>query len=264
MQNDSWQSALTATSCDAISVRGYDLTEMIGRVSFPSVLYLLYVGELPTNDQALLIDALMVAAIDHGPVTPSALAARVAVSGGATMQAAAAAGLLSMGKFHGTVVEDSRIAIDRVLMLAKHENQGIAAAAERVVADLLASGQRISGFGHRQHKTRDPRIDRLFELSRELGKSTEHRQAATAIEDALRSSTGHDLPINVDGAMAVILGDLGFPLGLSNALFMAARLAGVLRHAAEEQTMLPMRRINPSRSTYSGPSPRPLPEEYKK
>ncbi|HEY6043082.1 MAG TPA: citrate/2-methylcitrate synthase, partial [Anaerolineae bacterium] len=109
-----WSTKLSQTSETGIRIRGFDLIELIGRVPFPSVLYLLYTGELPEPKIAQLIDAIMVASIDHGAGTPSALAARTAASGGASLGPAAAAGLLALGKYHGATVQDAMDAIREV------------------------------------------------------------------------------------------------------------------------------------------------------
>lgn len=251
MPDEPWESQLTHTSSDGIRIRGYDLSELIGNLSYPATLFLLYTGELPTPAESRLIEALMVASIDHGPTTPSALAARGSISGGGTLQAAGAAGLLTMGRHHGAAVEACMAVLQKVV-------SGEPAAA--VIEEIAARGERVPGFGHRQHKERDPRVDRLFELAGKEGIATPHIEAATAIEDALRTSAGNRVPINIDGAMAAVLGDIGVPAEFANAIFITARLGGVLRHAIEEQGMTPMRRIGPDH-TYTGPDPRPLPEE---
>jgi citrate synthase len=146
-----WETNLSYTSEDGIQIRGYDLVEMIGTVPFPAVLYLLYTGELPQPNIAKLIDAVMVASIDHGPGAPSALAARTAISGGAPLGAAGAAGLLTLGKFHGAAVQDSMEAIQRVADLAA-EGETLDLAAVKVVSEGRQAGRRLSGFGHRQLK----------------------------------------------------------------------------------------------------------------
>ncbi len=109
-----WETKLSATSENGIRIRGYDLVQLIGTVPFPSVLYLLFTGELPAPNVAKLIDAIMVASIDHGAGAPSALAARTAASGGASLGSAAAAGLLTLGKYHGAAVQDAMEAIQKV------------------------------------------------------------------------------------------------------------------------------------------------------
>ena len=256
-----WTTNLSYTSEDGIYVRGYDLVELIGNVPFPSALYLLYTGELPEPNVAKLIDAVMVASIDHGPGAPSVLAARTAVSGGASLGPAAAAGLLTLGKFHGAAVQASMEAIQCVVDLTDAADGAttLAAAADQVVADWRRAKRRISGFGHRQHKQKDPRLARLFALAEEAGVSGRYLEAAQALEQALKRATGKDLPINIDGAMAAILCEIGFPPALANAVFMVARLTGILAHAQEEQALMPpMRRVDPVDHGYSGPERREL------
>jgi citrate synthase len=253
-----WTTALSATTPESISIRGYEISELIGTVPFPAVVYLLFTGELPDPVAARLIDAVMVASIDHGAGAPSALAARTAISGGATLQAGTAAGLLTLGEFHGAAVESAMEAIDAVIAAAGSE-PSLEHAADRLVATWRDEGQRVPGFGHRQHKRRDPRLDRLLELVGEAGLAGHHVAAALAIETSLHKAVGRPVPINIDGVIAAVLAEIGFPSELGNAVFIASRLAGVLAHANEErQTMAPMRRIDPNDHTYRGPAPRPL------
>lgn len=256
-----WETALSHTTEDGIRIRGYAIDDLIGRVPFSSVVYLLYTGELPDAAKAGLIDALMVASIDHGAGAPSALAARTAISGGAGLGAGAAAGLLTLGRFHGAAVEDSMDALVSVDERVR-SGESLAAAADAVIEERKAQGRRLSGFGHRQHKRRDPRLTRLFSLASDAGVDGRYLAAAEAIEAGLKRALGRELPINIDGAMAAILAEIGFPANLSNALFIASRLAGILAHAGEELTsMPPMRRIDPVDHGYCGPPPRPLPEK---
>ncbi len=255
-----WETKLSYTTANGIQIRGYDLVRLIGTVPFPSVLYLLYTGELPEPSVAKLVDAIMVASIDHGPGAPSALAARTAASGGAPLGAAAAAGLLTMGKYHGAAVQAAMEAMQQVIELSKADGD-LDRAADAVVANWRQTGRRLSGFGHRQHKHQDPRLARLFDLAREANVRGNYLQAAHATENALKKSTGRELPINIDGAMAAILCEIGFPATLANAVFMIARLTGILAHAHEEITQMPpMRRIDPVDHSYSGPPERELPD----
>jgi citrate synthase len=255
-----WTTKLSYTSENGISIRGYDLVQLIGVIPFPSTLYLLFTGELPDPKVAKLIEALMVASIDHGPVTPSVLAARTAALGGAPIGSAAAAGLLTLNKFHGAAIEDSMQVIERVeYLVQKSEAADVDAAADQVVAEEKKANRRIAGFGHRQHKTIDPRLGKLFDLANEAGVAGNYLEAARAILRALQRSTGKDVPINIDGAMAAILCEIGFPRSFANALFMVAPLTGILAHANEEITQMPrMRIIDPVDYSYDGPKERKL------
>lgn len=257
--SNSWGTALSETAADRISLRGYDLAELIGTVPFPSVVHLLDTGDLPDPPTARLIDAVMVACIDHGAGAPSVLAARTAISGGATLQAGAAAGLLALGEFHGAAVEASMLAIGSVVDAAGNDAAAFAPSAEGLVTTWRTEGRRVPGFGHRQHRAHDPRLDRLFAVARETGVAGRHLAAAEAVEAALTRAVGRPVPVNIDGAVAALLGEVGFPSDLGNALFIASRLAGILAHANEErQTMTPMRRVDPVDHAYHGPGRRAL------
>jgi citrate synthase len=79
------------------------------------------------------------------------------------------------------------------------------------------------------------------------------RRVATAIKP---------LPINVDGAIAAVLYDLGFPPALGKLFFIIGRVAGLSAQVMEEFTReRPMRVKVPV--TYDGPAPRPLPSLVK-
>ena len=55
-------------------------------------------------------------------------------------------------------------------------------------------------------------------------------KAARAVERVFASS-GRKLPMNVDGAIAAVLADMGFEPASMNGLFMIARVPGLIAHA---------------------------------
>lgn len=127
--------------------------------------------------------------------------------------------------------------------------------AAEAVGRIKATGERISGFGHRIH-TKDPRTVKLFELAGEAGLTGgagTYVGAARAVERAF-AAIGKPLPINVDGAIGAILADLGMDPKVFNGIFMIARTPGLVAHVIEEQTReKPMRRIDPVNHAYDGP-----------
>lgn len=96
-----WRTALTHVERNKILVRGYPVDETMGRLSFGEAIYLLLVGELPSVSIGRLMEALLVATIDHGTTPPSTQAARNAATSGAPLHASVAAGILSFGRYHG-------------------------------------------------------------------------------------------------------------------------------------------------------------------
>src|SRR5215813_13584822 len=250
-----WNTAITRVEPNRVGVRGYDIAELMGRVSFGAGVYLILTGELPSPAIARLMDAVLVASIDHGVTPPSALAARTVASTGATLSASVAAGIMSINRHHGGAIEDCARHLKAIADRATRESISLDEAARRTLAAMREAGERMSGFGHRLH-TKDPRTVRLFELARKAGVDGVHMQAARAVEKAFADAK-KSLPINVDGAMGAILADLGMNPATFNGIFMIARTPGLIAHVIEEQTReRPMRRIDPVNHGYDGLAPR--------
>jgi succinyl-CoA synthetase alpha subunit len=259
-KNAVWNTAITRVEPNKVAVRGYDIAELMGRVSFGAAVHLVVTGELPAPPVARLMDAILVASIDHGATPPSALAARTVASTGASLSASVAAGVMSINRHHGGAIEDCARQLKAIADRAARESISIDEAATRTLAEMRESGERMAGFGHRLH-TRDPRTVRLFELAREAGVDGTHMKAARVVEKSFAEAK-KQLPINVDGAIGAILADLGMNPAAFNGIFMIARTPGLVAHVLEEQTReKPMRRIDPVKHGYDGPGPRDIPSE---
>ncbi|MCZ7542036.1 MAG: citryl-CoA lyase [Anaerolineae bacterium] len=255
-----WTTAITEIKPNEVRLRGYRIDELMARVSFADAIFLALMGELPAPGVSRLLDAMLVASIDHGATPPSALAARTAASTGAPLNAAVAAGVLSINRHHGGAIEDCMGVINEAYALAEANDLSLEVAAAGLVALYRKDKKRMAGFGHRVH-TADPRTARLFALAEEAGVAGRGMAMLRALEAALAADTGRRLPINVDGAIAAVLFDLGVPPALANAFFIMARVPGLVAHVHEEQTReRPMRRIHPSDHVYDGPAARELPD----
>jgi citrate synthase len=237
----------------------------MGRLSFAEGVYLLLRGELPTPSIGRLFAAVLVSSMDHGVTPPSTLAARNVATTGATLRDCVVAGIAGFGLYHGGDVESCM----RFLELALADTRrglSYADAARKLVTQCLEEGRPCAGFGHRIH-TSDPRAARLLQMAHELELDGEHVRMIREIERVLqgRPDAGeHPKPLNVDGAIAAVCGDLGFDPSLGNALFMIARVPGLVAHAHEEQQReRPMRQIDPKDHVYDGPPERRLPETRK-
>lgn len=245
-----WYSSITEIAPNRIAPRGRPIEELMGNVNFGGVVYLLLTGKEPEAEVARLIDAILVSSIDHGVTPPSALAARNAASTGAPLNAAIASGVLAINRFHGGAIESCMKILLRINALHEEEKVSLPKAAEQVAAQEREAGRRISGYGHRVH-TADPRTARLLAISSELGLRRKGIAAAEALAAAIESSLGKSLPLNVDGAIAACLVDLGIDPALANAFFIIARVPGLVAHAIEEQTtQKPMRRIVQEEAEY--------------
>lgn len=226
-----WKTRITDTQEDLIAVRGYDLTDLMGRITFAEMFYLLTRGELPPNPKvSRMLEAMLVACADHGIITTS-VAARYAIASGTPLQGALAAGLLMIGDVYGGAVEQA----------ARYFHDQVQAAPDREAADHAAAivtamgkGERIPGFGHPLHGKGDPRSIRLLSLAGELGLVGRCTALAAALERALARRSGRRIPLNVDGALGALAIDLGFDWRIARAFMLLSRAAGVLAHAGEE------------------------------
>ncbi len=264
-ENDGkWRTALTSIEPNKILVRGYPLDEMMGRLTFGEAIYLLLMGEMPSPGIGSLMEAILVSFIDHGATPPSTLAARNTATTGASLRACVASGILGFGRYHGGDIESCMYFLDTGLEMVR-SGKSYREAAQAIVEAGMKSDEGIPGFGHRFH-TRDPRAARLFQMALELEVEGEHVQMIRAVELAIVEGTtsGSPLPVNIDGAIAAVCGDLGIPPAVANALFIISRVPGIAAQAREEiERHRPMRQIDPKDHIYDGPSQRRLPERRK-
>jgi len=262
--DEKWRTALTCIEPNKILVRGYPLDEMMGRLTFGESIYLLLMGEVPSPAIGSLMEAVLVSFIDHGATPPSTLAARNTATTGAALRACVASGILGFGRYHGGDIESCMHFLDSGLEQVRNGSSYRDAAAA-IVEKCLANDEAIPGFGHRFH-TRDPRAARLFQMALELEAEGEHVQMIRAVEMVMsdRAKDGPPMPVNIDGAIAAVCGDIGIPPAVANALFVISRVPGIAAHAREEiERHKPMRQIDPKDHVYDGPYQRRLPERRK-
>ena len=258
MSDLQWNTAITKIEPNKISVRGYPLADLLGKVSYSQMVYLLFKGELPEENIGKMIEAILVSSVDHGTTPPSALSAITVASTGASLNASVAAGILAISQFHGGAIEECMRILMKAMEVKKEKNCSSSEAANQVISDYRSSKKRLSGFGHRLH-TDDPRTKKLFSMADDLNISGEYLDLAKAFETELEKSLGKKLPINVDGAIAALLCEMDFDVIFANAFFMIARVPGLVAHIYEEKTRYkPMRKIHPTDVTYDGPENRTL------
>jgi citrate synthase len=220
--------ALSETVGDDILVRGRDLArDLIGSFSFTEMLLLELRGEPAPPEHVRVVDAILVSVMEHG-LTPSALTTRLVLDAAPeALQGAVAAGLLATGsRFLGAMQEAAEL-LERV---------GVRSGADgpaAVVAEELAAGRRLPGFGHNLHGAVDPRVEALFTVARREGVAAHHCAVHAALADAVRAARPELIP-NAAGAIAAVTLDLGFTAAQSRGFALIARCAGLVAHAGDE------------------------------
>jgi citrate synthase len=247
-----WRSALTHFDRDQILIRGRPIQDLMGAGNFGDAAFLLLAGRLPTAGESRLWNAILTACADHGPGSPSALAARTAASGNRqSISAAVAAGVLAIGDVHGGAGQQAMEVLAEGLAHADRDRLSLEAAADVIVRKHAEAGRRIPGLGHRNHDT-DPRAVLLLEMARAGGVPGRAIELIGRLQAAASRRAGKDLPINIDGALGAVLLALGFPPDVGHVAFLLGRIAGIAAHVLEERAReKPMRIRIPF--TYDGP-----------
>lgn len=204
-------------------IYGKPLEDLMQNASFTEAIFLLFGGRMPTSGEKSLLDALLVAAVEHGIEAPSIYVPRISVASGNSVHVGMAAGVLAIGDAHGGAGEAAAV------MLARSED------AAALVSEYVAAGKRMPGFGHMIYKDVDPRARIIFEKAKAAGLPLAHFEKAYAVEAELEAAKGKKLPLNIDGAFASAALTLGFSPESARALFVIARTAGMGAHAIEEQ-----------------------------
>jgi citrate synthase len=190
--------------------------------------------------QARLLECALVAAVDHGPQAPSIAAARMAVTCGLGLNGAMASAVNMLDDVHGGAGEQAVALYGQIAKTWDGEASHLPTVTYTVLDAWRAeNGRYIPGFGHRFHKPIDPRAPRLLSLVDEAAAEGVVQgnvaQIARAVEERLALQKNKPVPMNIDGATAVIFAELGFAAPLARGLFCLSRSVGILAHAWEQQ-----------------------------
>ena len=219
---------------DRVEVRGRDLADLMGRLSFTEYFHLLLSGEEPTEEQRFFLDVLLVSIAEHG-MMPTNVAARMTLAADpGSLQGAVAAGILGAGPVVLGTSEECACLLEQAQSDVASGGEPAAVAGE-LARGIHAAGGRVPGFGHPVHRPLDPRAERILELADARAASGPHVLLARCLQDAVAEAWGRPLTMNVSMPIAAVLLDLGFPSAASKAVPILARTAGLLAHLAEEQ-----------------------------
>jgi citrate synthase len=231
-----WGTSISRMEPGVIELRGRPVQELIGSASLVSVIWLLVRGSLPAPEEETLLEAALVASVDHGPQAPSIAAARMAATCGVGLNTAMATGVGMLGDSHGGAGEQV-VQLLTEIRDAERQGEELDVATARVLAAWRVRSRYIPGFGHRFHPV-DPRRDPLLTMIAEAAGNGvvtgDHLRAALAVEKALNQGRTRAIPMNIDGATGVIYAELGFAPPLARGLFVLSRSIGILAHAWEE------------------------------
>ncbi len=214
-------------------------------------------GEHAHVDEVRGLETYINSVVDHG-MNNSTFTARVIISTRSDVLSAVVGAIGSLkGPWHGGAPGP---ALDMVFELRKRADasgKDIGEEAEAYVREVVESGERIMGFGHRVYKVRDPRADvlgaaaeKLFERAGDLSL----KQDAEAVEQVVvrvleELKPGRDLRTNVEFYTALVLHGVGLEPALFSPTFAVGRVGGWTAHILEQ--IAEAKLIRP-RAAYSG------------
>lgn len=208
---------------------GYPASELINKgYEIPHVIGLLWDKRLISRQEAEIIKRIMMLSADHGPCVSGALTTILAACAGIGMSQAVAAGLIMIGpRFGGAVTDAGRYfkhAVDHKMSV------------DEFLAYMKKNVGPVPGIGHRVKSVRNPdkRVKELVGYVKSLGIKTPHLDFALEVEK-VTSAKKDNLILNVDGTMAAVLVDIGFPVDSLNGFFILSRTIGLIGHWVDQK-----------------------------
>jgi citrate synthase len=242
--SDYWTTRISRVEGGKIWVRGYPIEELIEGLSATEATFLLLRGELPDERETAVFDLALRCALDQQLINSAACAARFTASASPESAVPAlASGMLATG----SVTDEGE-------------------AARRVMTTWLEGRGWVPGLGHPLHKQGEPRALTLRRVAREIDGWRAHGRMLDAIAAELARRKGKQIPINLAGAIAAVLVDLGFEPLLIGGLGALGYGFALLAHIVEEiREGVPLRIITEAQGArYAGPEERHLPAGRKR
>ena len=259
-----WTTKIGSAGEGRILVRGYRAEELIERLNFAETTYLVIKGELPTPAQAQALDAVLRTGLDQQFISSAGPPARFAASAAPEAPAAAiAAGVIAFGSVTGSPGQCAEMLIAGHRM-AQADGLDTDEVARLILEQYRDAGRKVPGLGHPMHKQAEPRAQALRGIASELGVWGQSGRLLEALEAEATERLGRPLPVNLAGAIAAVLLEIGFePLEMVG-IAIIGYLPALVAHTVEEiREGVPLRIIPEALGArYAGPPERALPDGY--
>ena len=208
---------------------GYPASELINKgYEIPHIIGLLWDKRLISKQEAEIVKRILMLSADHGPCVSGAYATILAACAGIGLSQAVAAGMIMIGPRFGGAVTDAgrwfKYAVDNKMSV------------DEFLAYMKKNVGPVPGIGHRVKSLRNPdkRVKELVGYVKSLSIKTPCLDFALSVEQ-VTASKKDNLILNVDGTMAAVLVDIGFPVDSLNGFFILARTIGLIGHWVDQK-----------------------------
>jgi citryl-CoA lyase len=257
-----WSTEIGEVGYGVINVRGYRLSDLIENLTFTEAVFLTIRGRLPDKRETRVFNAVLCAILEHGFYAPTTVATRVVSSASPeSIIPSLAGGLLTVGSVTVSPQHTGELILE-ALKVGKQEGLEGQELASVIGRKWAAAKKRLPGVGHPLHPEGDPRAISLKKVAQENGIWGEKAELFEQIRDEFVKLTNKQLPINVDGAMGMVLSELGFSPKEMPGIASMSFLPGMIAHSVEETSgRIKLRIIE---GEYTGEAERDLPTEYQR
>ncbi|MCC7060668.1 MAG: hypothetical protein IT508_10595 [Burkholderiaceae bacterium] len=256
--HDYWSTCISRAAEGRILVRGYPIEEIIERLNYTEMAFLVLSGELPDARQAAVFDLVLRSSVDQQFISAAAGAARFTASPYPdSVVPALASGMLASGSVTGSSQEPAEMLIEAVRWQLP-----LPEACARVLQLWAERRGRVPGLGHPMHKSAEPRAVTARRIAIELDGWRAHGRMLDAIEAHLEQAKGRRIPINLAGALGAIMADLELDPLIIGGLGAVGYGMSLLAHITEEiRDGVPLRIIPDALGAYyDGPAERHIPQ----
>ncbi|HMY82933.1 MAG TPA: hypothetical protein PK212_09055 [Agitococcus sp.] len=215
---------------------GYDVyQDVLTKASFVEYLYLLFKGERPTTQQALLLDKLAIVVANLGPRDHSIRAAMNGGVGGSTAAGCLMAALaVGAGQYGGAHEVFHAV---NIWQFAKQDLARCQQAMEKLLAnkdiDIWQPMEHVAGFD--PHGVSCPTI--ILQSLAYLAKLMPNGQLMWLVNHRVELEKTANGTLAMTGLFAAACVDLGLSAEQAEMLFLQLRLSGAAVHALEQQQL---------------------------
>lgn len=229
-----WITAISEITPEDIYIRGYAMQDLVGRLPYSGIAYLILTGRLPNPGEWRMTDIILSSILDYGLEKSGTVAARAVVSVNPQMTAGLGAGVLAAGEYALSPQPTGTFLLDaRDQWIASGEDMD--SFAEAFVAKLRAEKRRVPGFGHQVFRGVDPRAEKLKRFAIDYGVWGEINELYEAVHRAFKKAANKpDLVLNDVGMLAGIMTQMGFTPKEMEGLAILSTFPGLIAHISEE------------------------------
>lgn len=218
---------LSNFTVNSLSIRGMPIEKLIEGVSFLEAIVFMLEGQELDPKTAAVMNALLVAWVDHGKEPPSTQNVLNVASVKGSFAMAAIGGLATFGGAHCPIEDCAQFLME----------MGIRQDCPEAQYQLIIAMRRVPGFGHPVH-TVDPRVRPLLKVAARNMDSfhyvTALRNAELMLTRKLNESGESVMPVhpNLAGVTAALWMDLGFDMDTVGLIPLLGRSVGWAAHYA--------------------------------